>query len=341
MTLPECQRDHTKLRILLVGGIYGRSDLLNIVESPETTLERGLRIAGHSVDTWPHRWCPPLGHWDVVHVHHLAKQAVIQAIRPSGRVLVFTRHLTSTLAGQHKAALTLMLKRADGVVTLSETERQVTAQRSLRGRLCVIPNGIDGDQWKFVQRKSTGHGEPWKILFVGQLVQMKRVDTLLDATAILSSKYRMQLRLVYHNDELEHSLQVQVQRLGLDEIVTFIGCKVDRELVEEYEQAHVLVLPSESSEALPSVISEAMLSGLPVIATPIGGISWQLDSNGLLTKSGNPEAIAQALVSVFDNYQDALGRAAHAEIRARNTFTIDSMIQSHMEFYSELLASNR
>jgi hypothetical protein len=90
--------DVAELRVRLIGGIYGSPDRLGVVETAEKTVERGLRELGVSVATQAHTWRSRRGWWVIVHVHHLAKQALVQAIRCAGRGSVFTQR-RPTFAG--------------------------------------------------------------------------------------------------------------------------------------------------------------------------------------------------------------------------------------------------
>ena len=88
------------------------------------------------------------------------------------------------------------------------------------------------------------------------------------------------LRLVYQNGEvLETVYQRMVEELGIGQDVEFVGILGPAELAEEYQRADVLVLPS-LAECLPSVVTEALLSGTPVVASAVGGIPEQVGEYG-------------------------------------------------------------
>src|ERR1041385_7321002 len=89
------------MRICLIGGIYlkGGRRSSYVQSTPETTLEDGLRRAGHEVTTLSHYDDVALEQFDVVHVHHLSYGAVRLASDPSGTPFVFTPHDASLMNG--------------------------------------------------------------------------------------------------------------------------------------------------------------------------------------------------------------------------------------------------
>ena len=136
--------------------------------------------------------------------------------------------------------------------------------------------------------------EPWRLLFVGQLIPLKNVDMLLRSVAALRDELVLDVRLVYHNAELEPRLRDLAAHLGLEEHVRFVGKLSRQALAKEYDRAHMLVLPS-SSEALPSVVSEALGAGRPVVASAVGGIPGQVGAAGVLVAPQQEAALIDAI----------------------------------------------
>jgi len=325
------------LRVLIVGGTSVSPQGRGHRETPETTLEAGLMSRGVAVDTRPHGWEISRRHWDIVHVHHLAHQALVQSVIRAGSRLVFTRHSTELPATTRRLVLELMYQRADALVVLSEAERKLLGQRVSSDRVTCIPNGIDGARWPYVQRRYPAPGEPWRLLFVGQLVPVKNVDVLLRAVVHLDPSLAVQLDLVFHNNAQEHELRRLAADLGIEGQVRFVG-QVDHEkLPALYAQAHVLVLPSRL-EALPSVITEAELSGVPVIASAVAGVPEQLDGHGTLVAPGDTRELTRAIARVFGAYDEAIRRAISAAASARSRYTIDAMIDGHLALYRQVLS---
>src|ERR1041385_259511 len=101
--------------------------------------------------------------------------------------------------------------------------------------------------------------------------------------------------MVYQNDSLANELRQLSKTLGISDRVRFLGKKAPQELADLYQTSDLLVLSS-VTEALPSVITESMLSGLPFIATHVGGIPEQAGGFGYVLRSGTVDELKIALI---------------------------------------------
>src|SRR5438874_1449955 len=125
------------MKIGLIGGIYGQGDYLR--STPETTLEHGLREAGHQVTTMSHYDAADFAKLDIVHVHHLSYGAVRLASSSSPTPYVFTAHDASQMNGarvslSRRQAMQYVFASADGVVSLSQREADFQRKTySIRG----------------------------------------------------------------------------------------------------------------------------------------------------------------------------------------------------------------
>lgn len=176
-----------------------------------------------------------------------------------------------------RGGTTEAVRTADGVVAVSQ---------ELAGRLRdlgVAPNKIrvifDGvDSFVFhpgsciKARTQVGVSGPGAvILFVGNLVHVKGVDTLLAACHQLRSSGLEFQVVVVGQGPLAPALRDLVGRLGLSGSIRFTGSLPQGELPDWYRAANVLVLPSRS-EGVPNVLLEASACGTPWVATSVGGI---------------------------------------------------------------------
>ncbi len=101
----------------------------------------------------------------------------------------------------------------------------------------------------------------------------------------------------------------------------------------------VFALPS-LTEALPTVLAEAMAAGLPIVATTVGGIPEMVDHgvNGLLVPPADPGALSGAVIRMLDNpvQTAAMGRAG--ERIARERFDITTRAAELLDEYRHLRA---
>jgi len=144
------------------------------------------------------------------------------------------------------------------------------------------------------------------ILYLGRLVERKGVEYLIRA---LDEMKTMNVHLIIvGGGELFEKLQLLSKQLNLLNKVTFFGRATDDELDQILKISDIFVCPSiidsrGMTEYLGLVIPEAMESGLPVIASSVGGIvdTIQNEVNGLLVEQKNPKAIANAMERILSD----------------------------------------
>ncbi|GKT10727.1 glycosyltransferase [Desulforhabdus sp. TSK] len=158
----------------------------------------------------------------------------------------------------------------------------------------IIPYGIDTDRFAPAPG-SSGNGKV-RFSFVGYLGRHKGVYTILEALPLVEGNDRMVFTFIGEGDQKEH-LQREVKLAGLSDCVRFRG-KVQHSKVETvYRETDVLVLPSIWPDNHPVSIYEAMASGIPVIASRLGGIP-ELVTDGVtghLFEHGNACQLAQKM----------------------------------------------
>lgn len=330
------------MKICLIGGIYNKGGVRSayVNSTPETTLEEGLCAAGHDVTTLSHYDDVPFDRFDVVHVHHLSYGAARLASDDSGTPFVFTAHDAShmngsPLGGVRQLAMRYVLSRADGIVSLfrKEADFQRAGYPTQGALLETIPNGIVALRFPLIRTNSAGNNAPWRLLFVGQLIPLKGCHMLLDAMARMSLP--IELTLAYQTNTLEPQLKEQARRLGILERAHFIGRQDSRQLAALYQRSDLLILPS-ATEALPSVITEAMLSGLPFVASAVGGIPEQAAGFGFLLHKRTVEDLAAAIDNVLRHYPEFARTAQAMRTHAQATFSVEAMVQKHVTLYEQL-----
>jgi len=301
----------------------------------------GLRARGHRVISAGHRGALESQNIDIVHIHHLGVAGFAAAAEPSTAAFVYTSHDGPAMAGlsdrlSRRLANQFIMSRADAVVALSPTEHEFQSRNySLQGAIhAVIPNGIDIENYRYLRTNRAGDGQPWQLLYVGQLVEMKGVDRLIRALALLPRN--VELRLVFHVDTMRVRLERLAYQMGLQNRVHFLGSKRPNELQALYQSADLFVMPS-MAESLPSVVTEAMLCGTPVVATDVGGIRDQLEGYGMLVPPRDVEALSRAIGTVLANYDEFKTRGEAMSRYATQRFSIPAMVEGHLELYSSLL----
>lgn len=160
---------------------------------------------------------------------------------------------------------------------------------------------------------------PFRVVFLGNVIPRKGVDTLLDGLARLpTEEWRLTVVGSLASDrQYVTRLRRQVERLDLGESVTLTGRLSDAELADRLRRHHLLAVPS-SYEAFGIAYLEGMGFGLPALATTAGGADELVSDgeNGFLVPPGEPRAIAGAVGRVLDDRD----RLREMSLAARGTY---------------------
>jgi glycosyltransferase involved in cell wall biosynthesis len=192
---------------------------------------------------------------------------------------------------------------SDGVMVLSlEEQRQWQAFCASR-EIHVVSNPFVAPPSREAGGALPPHGLPAGVpvvLFVGRLIPEKGVLVLLDAFARLRRTITSHLVVVGEGPQAGEA-RARASALGVDTSVTFTGYIEGERLASAYHEATVLALPTTWSEGFPTVITEAMHAGLPIVTTRRRGMADHLheDVNALFVPPDDPAALAAALDRVL------------------------------------------
>ena len=176
--------------------------------------------------------------------------------------------------------------------------------------------------------------DPPLIVAIGRLIDKKGFANLIRACSQLVEHGRLFRCEIFGEGPLENQLRAQIEESGLKELVKLPGAKPQHELRERLAAANVFVLPSVPEaeggmDNLPTVIMEAMSTGLPVVSTRIGGIPEMVIDNetGFLVRPDDPLALAGAIEKVIDDRSlgQKLGQVGHG--RAQTLFSIEKNVR--------------
>jgi len=144
--------------------------------------------------------------------------------------------------------------------------------------------------------------------------------------------------LLVGDGELRSQMEHFVSNSGLEHSTIFTG---ERKDVPEILAASDIFVLSSHKEGLPYTIIEAMIAGLPVVATRVGGIPELVEDNvtGFLVPPGGPKTLAKALQNLLDNsdLRHEMGRAGRE--KALREFNLDDMLRKTRQVYDQVLKS--
>jgi glycosyltransferase involved in cell wall biosynthesis len=184
--------------------------------------------------------------------------------------------------------------RAESVVALSDSLRELALRADPDQPVEIIPNGIDTERFAPGEPKTPGGHDTVRLICVSRLVPRKGLEVLLEAVRELSD-LPVELEIVGRG-ELEASLRRRIAELGLERRVQLAGYVPQSKLGARYRHADLFVLPS-FAESFGLVLLEAMSTGLPVVATRVGGIPETVSDgvNGLLVEPGSALELTRAI----------------------------------------------
>ena len=301
---------------------------------------------------------------DVLHVHYavphaasaLLARAMVAAAGARVPRLVTALHGTDVTGIGGEAALSAVTRHAvlqsDAVTTPSVwLRRAAMTALSLpeQTRVEVVPNFVDPEEFHpdghrpdlrrlFPQLPWNSPAPPAVLLHASNFRSVKRVG---DAVLALAEVLRIRpavLMLVGDGPERE-GVERQAVALGLSGAVAFLG--EQRQMGRFFAEADLFLLPSEQ-ESFGLAALEALASGVPVVATDVGGVSEVVrhGETGRLVPPGDPRAMAAAVVDLLADTprRAAMGKAARADAMER--FRPEPVVSRVEALYRELLARN-
>jgi len=205
--------------------------------------------------------------------------------------------------------------RADAIQAISQYLARWAESMGATVPIVIVPNGVDVH--KFTYRHPHVNKKDIQLITTSRLVKKNAVDDTIRSLVHLPDT----VTLTIVGDGVERkNLEALTGSLNLSSRVEFVGAKVSAQIPQILSQADIFVRPS-LSEGLGNSFLEAFAVGLPVIATPVGGISdFLIDGEtGWFAEVRNPESIASCVRYISDS--------AHSEHVQRVTTTARTLVE--------------
>jgi L-malate glycosyltransferase len=226
-------------------------------------------------------------------------------------------------------------------------------------RISVIPNGIDLSRFpqhagRGILRAELGlTADAPLVAVLGRVFRMKGLEDFLAAAAMVAPRFPKARYLIIGEPSFisrgrkilvdgtyEDELKRLAASLGLQERVIFTGFRSD--VAQILPELSVSVLPS-LSEGLSNTLLESMATGVPVVATRVGGTAEVVQDleNGLLVPPGNPSSLAVAICRYLDApaFAAQMGTAARRRIFER--YSMHTLVENTSRVYESMLDPDR
>jgi L-malate glycosyltransferase len=263
----------------------------------------------------------------------------VSAARLAGTPVVIAsqRDMGDLRSRGQQAMHSLVLELATHVLVNSDAiaARLAGTRAARRGRLAVIHNGVDlarfapaADGWS---RRA-----PMMVATLANLRPEKGLLQLVEAAAVVTRQVPRARFVIWGDGPLRRDLDALIRARGLTGLVEMPGATLQPESV--LKGCDVFVLPS-LSEASSNVVLEAMATGLPVVATRVGGLPGLVEDQrtGLLVSPDDAPALAQAIVRLLETPDLAAAMGARGRARALAEFGLDRLAERVDTFYCRAL----
>jgi len=227
-------------------------------------------------------------------------------------------------------------------IAISKSIQQILRNEGIKPeQITLIHHGINLDAFRITEENSHIRKElglPENAFVVGtisRLVPIKGLKDLLEALPLITEQIPNLHWLVVGDGPEKQVLQQLAQQKGLAEQVHFVGFRKD---IPRCLKAIDIYISTSYSEGFGLSIIEAMAAKVPVISTPVGGISdFLIDRvNGLAVPAHRPEQIARSILYLYQNpdLREKLIEAAYTLVSER--FTLDKMAEQTLHLYKKL-----
>lgn len=290
---------------------------------------------------------------DLVHTRNFSAIEGLAAARLAGvKGVLHSEHgrdvdEAERLKRRRAIARSVLFRFADRVVTVSEELRStILASCDVpSAKVQCVPNGVDLSRFgahgarERIRRELGITSDQIVVGSVGRHDPVKDYRSLIKAFAAMRAANHVRL-LLCGDGPSNLELRALARELAVDDRVIFTGFRDD--VPDVLAAMDVFVLPS-VTEGMSNAILEAMASGLPCIATRVGG-NGELVShgvNGLLVPTGSPDKLHDAIRHLVDDDAARLRMGRAGRHRSETRFSLDGMVARYEDLYEGLILGGR
>ncbi|MFQ5655536.1 MAG: glycosyltransferase, partial [Planctomycetota bacterium] len=234
----------------------------------------------------------------------------------------------------------------DRYIAVSEAIRAILIEDGIdRARIEVVRSGVGPLPAPAMSRHEirVSLGIPRDALVIGNVAHLaghKGQIHLLRAMARLRGRFPGARAVIVGEGPARPLLEGEVRAQGLEGICVLTGFRED--IPAHLAAFDIFVMPSEM-EGLCTSILDALLAGLPVVASRTGGIPEIIadGETGLLAAPGDPGDLARAIAALIEEPERARALARRGRERVESEFSVEAMVKGTLAVYARLLGYNR
>ncbi|MEA3337469.1 MAG: glycosyltransferase family 4 protein [Chloroflexota bacterium] len=281
---------------------------------------------------------------DLVHVHlssywgfYLPISASLLVGRLKGLPVVATYHggKAAQFVQRHKAIARAPLARIDALIALSRYTAPVFEALGIHP--VIIPNLVREEEFSAKPAECFAR-DRWRgqrLLWIKQFNQVGNPQQMVRAFARIKQRLPDAMLTMIGEGELRSETEALSRSLSLP--VTFTGRVPFAEIKTHYENADIFISTS-TVDNQPSTFLEASSSGLPIVATAVGGVPFTVENNvnALLVEPGDEQALADAVVRIANDPRLAY-RLSRAAVQNAETFSWPSIRDKITDLYLSVM----
>ena len=274
-------------------------------------------------------------------VARLLRKRIVMKVSGSSIITLMREHWLGRME------LRFLRKWARTVMVLNPGIEQEAIEAGLeRSQLAWMPNPVDDEQFapcdpeeRLEIRRSLALSEDARVvLFVGRLAPEKELPSLLRAFAAVRAEHHDARLILIGDGPVRAALEQMTQQLRIADAVTFTGRLESADVVRWLRASDIFALVS-SNEGFPCSLAEAMCAGLPAVASDIPGNAQLIEpmETGLLTRTGDPKSIAEALGRLLQDERLRRRLGATARERVAGAYSTEKVMERYEQLFRDAL----
>ncbi len=290
---------------------------------------------------------------DVIHLHYSAIRNFINDTHAKKSIVVVTEHdipkgeigINCRFGSIIERKLrkdngnVRAINRVDHVFSISNTVAKELHNRYMINST-VVENGINTSC--FIKRNSRINNKPFQIVQVSRLEHEKKgQDLLIEALSIIREKVDLKLTFIGEGPSSDFLRELS-EKKGTIDIIEFLGAKSPSYISEHLKDYDLFVQPSRF-EGFGLTVAEAMASNVPVLVTAGQGPSevTEGDRYGWTFSNGNVQDLAERIIYIIRNYQEAQNKATNALKHVSEKYDVSITANKYLRHYELLLNALR
>ena len=229
----------------------------------------------------------------------------------------------------------LAYKLTDKIIAITPWEIPIIKKYAPEEKITVIPNGVDEILFKKIKNnkfKKENNINGKMVLFFGRFNPTKGPDKLVEAfKEILKERNNITLVMVGPDEGVKE--RVKEMSKGYNKIIIKDPIRDKNKVAEMYQAADVYVLPS-YREGLPLTLFEAMASELPIIASPVNGVPFEMKDpdNAYFVNYGDIGGLKEKILKILDNKDMSKKMSLNNKEKAKD-YTWNNISKKYMNVY--------